>query len=261
MLDTPWKIATLVGVLIALRILVGSVKNASNRAFLVELLNSALIAFALVFLLIRPFLLQAFYIPSGSMEPTLHMPDELSGRLGDRILVNKFVYRLGSPRRGDIVVFKAPPGIELPKNELVGGADILIKRVIGLPGDRVQVRRGVGVFINGELLKEPYLKEAAANYESVGIPFPNYDWPPKAPPIQDGTGPPYNWPKETLDQPYTVPAGGILVMGDNRNNSYDGHLWRDQQTGIPEPALPLKNVLGRSLIIFWPLDRIGRLTN
>jgi signal peptidase I len=240
MLDTPWKIATLVGVLIALRIFVGSMKNAPNRAFLVELLNSALIAFALVFLLIRPFLLQAFFIPSGSMEPTLHMPDEYSGRAGDRILVNKFIYRLEPPRRGDIVVFKAPPQAYRPNSGLNGAGDFLIKRVIGLPGDRISVRRGEGVFINDSKgpLVEPYLPK-----ENI----PNYDWPVDA----------YN---NSLS-PYKVPKGHILVMGDNRNNSYDSHLWRNQKTGQPQPALSLQNVMGRSLIIFWPLNRIGRLTH
>jgi signal peptidase I len=246
MLDTPWRIATLVGVLIALRILVGSMKSAPNRAFLVELLNSALIAFALVFLLIRPFLLQAFFIPSGSMEPTLqYLPAK------DRILVNKFVYRLGPPRRGDIVVFKIPPQAHLPNSPIQGGADILIKRVIGLPGDKVQVRPGEGVFINGNLLREPYLPKKN---------IPNYDWPPKFSPVQDDLGT-YRWPEKALDQPYTVPPGHILVMGDNRNNSYDSHLWRDLKTGEAQPALPLKNILGRSLIIFWPLNRVGRLTH
>jgi signal peptidase I len=250
MLDTPWKITTLVGVLIALRILVGSMKNAPNRAFLVELLNSALIAFALVFLLIRPFLLQAFFIPTGSMEPTLHMPQpatEVSpGRAGDRILVNKFIYRLGFPRRTDIVVFKAPPQAHNLASELNGAGDFLIKRVIGLPGERVRVRRGVGVFINGKLLEEPYLEEAAREAKAYGGDFPNY-----------------SWPLATMDKPasdYLVPANSILVMGDSRNNSYDSHLWQNPRTGRPQPALPVKNVLGRSLIIFWPLNRIGRLT-
>jgi len=240
MLDTPWKIATLVGVLIALRILVGSMKSAPNRAFLVELLNSALIAFALVFLLIRPFLLQAFFIPSGSMEPTLHQPSSYPRRSGDRILVNKFIYRLGSPRRGDIVVFKAPLQAYRPNSGLNGAGDFLIKRVIGLPGEKIQVRRGEGVFINGSKkpLPEPYLPKDK---------IPNYDWP-----VDNSNN---------LLPPYEIPEGHILVMGDNRNNSYDSHLWRDQQTGEARPALPLKNVMGRSLIIFWPLDRIGRLTH
>jgi signal peptidase I len=246
MLDTPWKITTLVGALIALRILVGSMKNAPNRAFLVELLNSALIAFALVFLLIRPFLLQAFFIPTGSMEPTLHMPDRYSGRSGDRILVNKFVYRLGAPRRQDIVVFKAPPQAIRPDSGLNGGEDFLIKRVIGLPGERVRVDKGKGVYIDGKLLEEPYLAAAKQASEAWNIPFPNYDWP-ATPPGEPRVS-------------YLVPAGQILVMGDSRNNSFDSHLWQDQKTGEAQPALPLSNVMGRSLIIFWPLNRLGRLT-
>ena len=240
MLDNPWKIAALVAALILLRVGVGAWKKAPSRAFLAELLNSALIAFGLVFLLIRPFLLQAFFIPSGSMEPTLHHPEPEIAQRGDRILVNKFIYQLTEPRRGDIVVFRAPPQAYRDHLESMNGvSDFYIKRAIGLPGDRVQVRAGEGVFINGsdKPLAEPYLAE-----------LPNYDWP------VDSLGQP-------LDTPYVVPEGSILVMGDNRNNSNDSHLWRNPLTGQAEPALPIKNVLGRSLIVFWPLNRFGRLTH
>lgn len=234
MIDTPTKIATLVCILIAFRIVMELWRKAPNRAFLVELSNSALIAFALVFLLIRPFLLQAFFIPSESMEPTLHMPRPYIGRSGDRILVNRFIYRLGQPRRGDIVVFKAPQhalDTVAKGNHREQGTD-WIKRVIGVPGDRIRIIDGVGVELNGRLLDEPYVAEN-----------PNYDF-----------------PANENDTPYIVPANSLFVLGDNRNDSADSHYWRDIKTGLPRPELPIKNVLGRSMIIFWPLNRILHLT-
>lgn len=240
MLDTPLKIAALLGVLILLRFSLEAFRKFPNRAFVVELLNSALIAFALVFLLIRPFLLQAFFIPSGSMEPTLHGPDPYVGRAGDRILVNKFIYRLGSPRRGDIIVFQAPPQAffndEAYLNGIQNGTKDYIKRVIGLSGDAIQIKAGEGVYRNGRLLNEPYISE-----------IPNYDWP------TDSLG----CPRES---PYIVPENHLFVLGDNRNSSNDSHLWRDPLTRASMPALPMENVLGRSLIIFWPLDRVATLT-
>src|SRR5919206_4212949 len=91
---------------------------------LVEFLVILLIAFALVFGFIRPFVLEAFYIPSKSMVPTLEV--------GDRVFVNKFIYRFHEPQRSDIVVFRSAEG----------GEEDLIKRVVGVPGDQVEVRDG-----------------------------------------------------------------------------------------------------------------------
>jgi len=259
MLDKDWKIAVLVGALIVLRIIVGTWKETPHRTFMVELSNSALIAFGLVFLLIRPLLLQAFFIPSSSMEATLHGPDEVTGRTGDRILVNKFIYRLGPPRRGDIVVFTAPPQAFYNQRNVqegvpMDGGTAFIKRVIGLPGDKVQVIANDGVYINGKKLDEPYLYEGQPPY---------YNWPPKASLTDEDVAPPappYMWPEDKLGEPYIVPPDHILVMGDNRNNSSDSHLWRNPNTGEGMPALPIKNVLGKSLVIFWPLNRIAHLT-
>lgn len=99
-----------------------------------EVLEVLLSVAVVVFLLIRPFVFQAFYIPSGSMEPTLMGPPEAAGPhgVGDRLLVNKLLYRVRSPARGDIVVFRAPPEVALDEKEY-------IKRLIGLPGDEVEV--------------------------------------------------------------------------------------------------------------------------
>jgi len=100
------------------------------------------VAFVLVFGVIKPFIIEAFRVPSESMLPTLEVRD--------RFLANKFIYRFTGPERGDIVVFEAvEPNAE-------GEMDILVKRVAGLPGDTVQVQGGT-LLVNGEPQKEPYL--------------------------------------------------------------------------------------------------------
>ncbi|MGH9000901.1 MAG: signal peptidase I [Acidimicrobiia bacterium] len=95
-----------------------------------------------VALVVRAFLIQAFYIPSGSMLPTLHR--------NDRILVNKLAYRLGDVDRGDVIVFHAPPGAA------TNDVKDLVKRVVGLPGETIEGRDGT-IYINGRPLEEPYL--------------------------------------------------------------------------------------------------------
>src|SRR3990172_7787926 len=124
--DSPWKIAALILTVATARALWGVWKRAPARNFMLELLDSGLIAFALVFLIIRPAVVQAFYIPSESMLPTL--------RENDRILVNKFLYRLNPPQRGDVIVFNAPPWALGSNN---GEHKDYIKRLIGLAGDRI----------------------------------------------------------------------------------------------------------------------------
>jgi signal peptidase I len=131
----------------------------------------------LVAVVIRTFVLQAFYIPSASMDPTL--------KVDDKVLVNKLSYKFHDIHRGDIVVFKRPP------RETDSDIKDLIKRVIGLPGDRIEAHDG-HVFVNGRQLKEPYLR---AGLES-----------------------------RTL-APQTVPDGMIFVMGDNRGSSKDSTVF------------------------------------
>lgn len=123
------------------------------------------------------FVAELRFIPSESMSPTL--------AVGDRLIVEKLSYDIHPPRRGDIVVFKAPP--ELVERTL---KDDFIKRVIGVPGDVVAIKQGK-VYVNGNELSEPYLAER-----------PSY-----------GYG------------PATVPADQYFVLGDNRNHSYDSHAW------------------------------------
>ena len=163
-------------------------KPSSGRAGRVAIEWGILIVAALVIaIVIRTFVFQAFYIPSESMVPTL--------KIGDRVLVNKLSYKLHDPRRGDIVVFTAPPAAET--------ADIkdLVKRLVGLPGDTIQGKNG-RIYINGGVLSEPYLP--------AGV-------------------------KSRTFGPEKVPPDSYFMLGDNRRYSKDstffGAIKRDQLIG------------------------------
>lgn len=116
--------------------------NASKKSGggVLEFLVILLVSFVLVFGFVRPFVVEAFWIPSASMVPTL--------KYGDRVLVNKFIYRFTEPQRGDIIVFKSVEGDDQD----------LIKRVVGVPGDEIAVRGGK-LFVNGEPQQEPYVNK------------------------------------------------------------------------------------------------------
>lgn len=152
---------------------------------------------------IRHFVAEARYIPSGSMEPTL--------QINDRLVVEKISYYFNPPERGDIVVFWPPDRLTPPGQR----RDAFIKRIIGLPGDVVEVREG-NVFVNGEMLDEDYIKAP-----------PDYEWGPEQ-----------------------VPESAFLVLGDNRNSSYDSHSWG---------FVPEENLIGKAMVRFWPPSRIGWL--
>jgi signal peptidase I len=138
-------------------------------------------------------------------------------QVGDRIVVEKVSQRFGVPHRGDVVVFDPPPRAHGRPG------DVWVKRVVALPGETVAIREG-RVFIDGKALVEPYAREAPRYGEpawaAIGMPGGR------------------------------VPSDAVFVMGDNRNNSIDGHVWG---------ALPLKNIVGRSVFRYWPLERIGHV--
>ena len=167
----------------------GSSRSSSRKRWLREGVIIVLVA-VLAAVLLREFVVQTFYIPSGSMEPTL--------QVGDRIVVNKLSYELHGVDRGDIVVFSRPP------QENCGGPEVndLVKRVIGMPGDLVSVSAG-NVYIDGRPLKETWLPASAHGTTSPGP-----------------SGTPYS-----LDRPYRVPTGDYFVMGDNRGDSCDSRWW------------------------------------
>ena len=144
-------------------------------------------------LLLRAFVVQTFFIPSGSMEPTLN--------IGDRIVVDKLSYHLHGVDRGNIVVFKRPA------DENCGGEPVadLVKRVIGLPGETISLTKGSKgyVLIDGKRLDETWLPSSVQ-----GMTFPG------------PAGTPYN-----LAKPYVIPANHYFVMGDNRTDSCDSRYW------------------------------------
>jgi len=190
-------------------------KNATRQA--IEWLSLVIGAVVLA-LAIRALLFQAFYIPSASMAPTLEV--------NDRILVNKASYKLHSPHRGDIIVFKAPPG------ETSENIKDLVKRIIGLPGDTVEAKNNHVYIIQagkttGYELNEPYIKTT-----------------PDCP--AGSQGPVAGHPLETVH----VPAGEYFVMGDNRCASEDSRAFG-----------PIKksSIIGRAFIRIWPLNRIKLL--
>ncbi len=189
--------------------------------FMGELPGLILMAFILA-LLIKSFLVQAFFIPSGSMEPTLMK--------GDRVLVLKVPYYFHDPRRGDIIVFEDPDPKPQSDRGIVGGffhwmfqglgvqhpdQEDFIKRVIGLPGDTVWAQSGT-VYVNDQPLEEPYLTQ------------------------------------KTEDFPKThVPEGSLFVMGDNRGNSLDSRY------GLG--FIPIDKVIGKAEVVIWPVSRLGLL--
>lgn len=176
----------------------------------------------LVVLLIRTFLVQAYNIPSGSMKPTL--------LVGDFILVNKLVYRLSEPQRGDLVVFKWPLNPNLD----------FIKRIIGMPGDIIEISDHK-VFINGQELPLRFVERVEENgvakliYEES---LPNgvkyrialYETP--------------LLPRKGVQQIH-IPPGHYFVMGDNRDNSEDSRYW-----GL----LPKENLVGKAFVIYFSGD-------
>ncbi|MFI7605517.1 signal peptidase I [Micromonospora sp. NPDC049366] len=194
------------------------------------------VAFCLA-VLIRTFLLQAFFIPSGSMEDTL--------LVGDRVLVNKVVYDVRDPVRGEVVVFRgterwAPQVDDQPEPGFVGklgrtvgdlvgvsrpGEKDFIKRVIGVPGDRVACCDAQGrVTVNGTPLDEPYVLENSP-----------LDVPPN--------------PRECRSRRFdevVVPPGQIFVMGDHRLVSQDARC---------QGPVPIDNVVGRAFMVVWPSSR------
>jgi signal peptidase I len=197
-----------------------------HRSFWREFPVLVIAAFALA-LLIKTFVLQAFYIPSGSMLPTLEV--------GERILVEKISYRFGGPDRGDVVVFERSlnPAVPSPHEDdsviedvanafkslfgfPTGGEQDYVKRVMAVGGDTIEGRDGV-VYVNDEAVDEPYLPDGVVTND-----FP----------------------------PQQVPRGQIFVMGDNRGSSDDSRNFGPVDDD---------EVVGRAFLSIWPANDFGTL--
>jgi signal peptidase I len=194
-----------------------------GKAFWRELPVLLVIAILLA-LLVKGFVLQAFFIPSKSMLPTLEV--------GDRVLVNRLAFRVGEPQHGQVVVFIRPdPNAAPPPQGPLGivqravasglgnappGSEDLIKRVIGVPGDVVAARKG-RLLRNGRPVDEPYLTK--------------------------GT-------KTSSFGPVRIPPGHLWVMGDNREDSADSRRFG---------PVPQADLVGRAVVLIWPFDNVGGL--
>ena len=213
-----------------------------KSSLLRELPVLLVVAFVLA-LLVKTFLAQAFFIPSGSMEQTLH---GCPGCTGDRVLVNKVPYWFGEPEPGDIVVFEGPdtwvPEVdyEEPSNWFTGGLlwlgravgvappseDDYVKRVIATGGQTVQCCDADGrVTVDGEPLDEPYI------FEDTPL-------------------------ESRAFGPVTVPEDRLWVMGDHRSASADSRAHVGDRYG---GTIAVDDVIGKAALIVWPVDRFGTL--
>jgi signal peptidase I len=199
--------------------------SAPKKSFLSSLAELAVlivIAFG-VAVLVKTLLVQPFYIPSTSMVPTIEV--------NDRVLVNKLAFRVGEPRRGDVVVFlnpydfgnleeSVPEAVVRHILEAIGvrtaHADDFIKRIVALERDVIEIHDNE-LLINGEPVDEPYL--------NPGSVMPDR-------------------PAET------VPPGHVFVMGDNRTGSQDSRIFG---------PIPVEDLVGRAFVTIWPIDRWGGL--
>ena len=273
-----WKVLIIVAVLLVIRFALIKRSDQASKT-VAETAESLAVAMALVFFIIRPFIVQSFFIPSASMHPTLLEHDH--------ILVNKFIYRVSEPKRGDVVVFKSPPEARQDEKDF-------IKRVVGVPGDTVRITPGyvlIGedqynhknleellgtpgienrvklvdnkVMVNGHEKTKTEIASAAGKPDAKikivpGIVYLN-DKPLSESYTAEDPDLPYPLPTTNPDWIVTkkigkvreklvkIPKGRLLVMGDNRNDSNDARFW-----GL----LDRSRMQRKAMFIFWPLNRI-----
>lgn len=175
-------------------------------AFFLDIIETVVIALS-IFLVLYLFIMQPHQVNGQSMDPTFHH--------AEYVMTDKLSYKFGSPDRGEVVVFEAPPAANCPEGS---GCDF-IKRVIGVPGDTVEVRDS-HVYINNVMLTETYLADTV---ETLPGAFTNHG-------------------------PIVVPPGNYFVMGDNREHSSDSRAWG---------PVTLDRIVGKVFFRYWPVNRIG----
>jgi signal peptidase I len=178
-------------------------------AFFLDIIETVVIALS-IFLIIYLFIMQPHQVNGASMYPTYEDKEYL--------LTDKISYKTGEPERGDVVVFKAPPAAQCPEGT---GCDF-IKRIIGLPGETVEIKDGT-YYINGVKLSETYLPA----------------WMPTRPGAATANG------------PLRIPEGQYFVSGDNRNHSSDSRSWG---------PVPKELIVGKVFFRYWPPNRVGMMS-
>jgi signal peptidase I len=225
---SPGALFIIIGVLVVARVIIGlrpaTVPDVKHRNVIREYLDAFIVA-GIVALVLMQFVVRTFWIPSGSMEPTLDVNDVL--------LANEIQYRLSDPQDGQIAVFAPPPAL---------GTTDFIKRVMAQPGDTFRITKG-DVYRNGVKLDEPYVP--AGQRPDYDLEIKNYGIYVEGVPL-DGSRAQVP-PRSEWQAPDRVPKGWYLMLGDNRNDSDDGHLWgflrRDQ-------------FVGHAFFVFWPPKQI-----
>ena len=166
----------------------------------------------------QAYIVKPYRVPTPSMANTV--------KAGERVLIDRTVYHYRSIRRGDIIAFRGPQAVD---------HIVLLKRVIGLPGDTLSLKDGL-VYVDGKLLDEPYLRSSDGSVTQT-LPASSFGGP-----VSDAP-----W---TLARPYTVPAGHYFMMGDNRMDSYDSRYWG---------PIARSDVIGRAFAVYWPPQDVGGL--
>lgn len=254
-------VVSIIALLTAVRVSWKGDRSAVFRV-LTEIIETIQIAVALVFFIIRPFLVLTFHIPTGSMRPTLDV--------NDRIIVNRVVFRIAPIRYGDIVVFRAPASADKQQKEF-------IKRVIGLPGDHISIEPG-NISVDRTVLTHAEIRTILLTkgiIDSPEVPLlfaKDGLWTGKrkidieelkeilgsnnAPTITPGhvirngnvlTELYIREDPDYIDLDHVIPPGHIYVLGDNRNDSHDSHRWG---------SVPVDRVIGRADAVIHPVSRI-----
>jgi signal peptidase I len=181
---------------------------------------ATIVGAVVVVLLVKTYVVNPYRIPSSSMEPTLHCARPAPGceaSSSDRVLANRFILHFRDPRRGEVVVFDAPSSVSQSGCGEPGSA--FVKRLIGLPGDRIREDGESYIYVNGRRLSEPYVSAAVRAQDTS---YRNRSW--------------------------VVPPGEYFMMGDNRGMSCDSRAWG---------PVPRSDLIGPVFATYWPPSRVS----
>ena len=173
-----------------------------------------------IVLAVKAWVVNPYRIPSASMEPTLHCAhtaptDGCEARFSDRVLANRFIYRFRKPHRGEIVVFETPVAAQ----EECGASGTFVKRLIGLPGEKIHEDENGFIWVDGKKLDEGYIPQSRRAQDTAN-----------------------------RDETWRVPKGSYFFMGDNRGQSCDSRRWG---------SVPRRNLIGPVFATYWPPKRLS----